>query len=99
MIVLLEKANKNILLQLLKRFNHDWKKLEEEIKGVDAVKTYRAISRVKNRYGGAPDEQDLQGAAKALNRLQAVYRLIFIVTLIYNLGNKKFIFLAVMTTI
>lgn len=60
--------------QILKRFNHDWKKMEEEIKSVEGIKTFRALSRVKNKYGGAPGDQDLQGAARALNRLQAVYR-------------------------
>ena len=58
----------------MKRFNHDWKKMEDELKAVDATKTYRALSRVKSRYGGAPGEDDLQGAARALNRLQSVYR-------------------------
>ena len=58
------------------RFNHDWKKMEDELKAVDATRTQRALSRVKSRYGGAPGEDDLQGAARALNRLQSVYRLI-----------------------
>ena len=49
--------------------------MEDEIKSVEGTKTYRALSRVKNRYGGTPGEEDLQGAARALNRLQAVYRL------------------------
>ena len=49
--------------------------MEDEIKSVEGTKTYRALSRVKNRYGGAPGEEDLHGAARALNRLQAVYRL------------------------
>ena len=49
--------------------------MEDEIKSVEGTKTYRALNRVKNRYGGTPGEEDLQGAARALNRLQAVYRL------------------------
>ena len=61
--------------QLLKRFNNDWKKMEKEVKDLDSEKTARALNRVKNRYGGLPGEEDLQGAARALNRLQTVYRL------------------------
>ena len=53
---------------------HDWKKMEEEIKAIDGAKTYRHLSRVKTRYGGGPDEGDLHGAARALNRLQSTYR-------------------------
>ena len=50
--------------------------MEEQLKAVDATKTTRALSRVKSRHGGAPGEEDLQGAARALNRLQSTYRLI-----------------------
>ena len=65
--------------------------MEEEIKSVEGIKTFRALSRVKNKYGGAPGDQDLQGAARALNRLQAVYRLhsligvLIEVLIIYNI--------------
>ena len=62
------------LFQILKRFNHDWNKMEEEIKHINGPKTLKALNRVKNSYGGGPTEGDLQGAARALNRLQSVYR-------------------------
>ena len=52
--------------------------MEDELKAVDATRTQRALTRVKSRYGGAPGEDDLQGAARALNRLQSVYRLILL---------------------
>lgn len=48
--------------------------MEKEVKDLDSEKTARALNRVKNRYGGLPGEEDLQGAARALNRLQTVYR-------------------------
>lgn len=48
--------------------------MEKEIKELDAEKTARDLKRVKRRYGGLPKEEDLQGAARALNRLQTVYR-------------------------
>ena len=55
--------------------------MEKEVKELDGEKTARALNRVKYRYGGYPGEQDLQGAARALNRLQNVYRLDFYLTI------------------
>ena len=37
--------------------------------------TLNELGRVRNRHGGAPNEGDLVEAAKALNRLQEMYRL------------------------
>ena len=37
--------------------------------------TLGEIRKIRTRYGGLPTEADLQGAAKALNRLQEIYRL------------------------
>ncbi len=37
--------------------------------------TLADLKKVKNRYGGLPTDSDLQGAAKALNRLQEIYKL------------------------
>ena len=37
--------------------------------------TLSELRRVRNRHGGAPNEGDLVEAAKALNRLQEMYRL------------------------
>ena len=34
----------------------------------------KELNRVKRKYGGMPEEKDLQGAAKALNRLHDIYR-------------------------
>ena len=48
--------------------------MEKQVKELDSEKTARALNRVKYRYGGYPGEEDLQGAARALNRLQSVYR-------------------------
>ena len=48
--------------------------MEKDIKAVDSEKTARDLKRVKRRYSGLPSEEDLQGAARALNRLQTVYR-------------------------
>ena len=71
-----QKGNitKLTVIQVLKRFNVEWKKMEKEIKALDSEKTARNLNRVKRRYGGLPGEEDLQGAARALNRLQTVYR-------------------------
>ena len=33
------------------------------------------LKKVKSRYGGLPTDTDLQGAARALNRLQDIYKL------------------------
>ena len=37
--------------------------------------TLSDLKKVKTKFGGLPSDTDLQGAAKALNRLQEIYRL------------------------
>ena len=37
--------------------------------------TLGELRKVRKKHGGMPTEADLQGAAKALNRLQEVYKL------------------------
>ena len=36
--------------------------------------TISELKRVKTKFGGLPNDGDLQGAAKALNRLQEMYK-------------------------
>ena len=36
--------------------------------------TLSELKKVKSKYGGLPNDGDLQGAAKALNRLQEMYK-------------------------
>ncbi|XP_059092577.1 prolyl 4-hydroxylase subunit alpha-2-like [Tigriopus californicus] len=61
--------------QVLKRLNVYFKKVEEATKAVDTKKTLQELRKVRNKHGGLPTEADLQGAAKALNRLQDMYKL------------------------
>lgn len=37
--------------------------------------TLQDLRKIRNKHGGLPTEADLQGAAKALNRLQDMYKL------------------------
>ena len=60
--------------QLLKRLNFDLKKLESSLKGFDTSGTVLEVKRIARKFGGLPNESDLHGAAKALNRLQDIYR-------------------------
>ncbi len=36
--------------------------------------TLAELKKVKTKFGGLPNDADLQGAAKALNRLQEIYK-------------------------
>jgi prolyl 4-hydroxylase len=57
---------------LIKRLTRDWNDIEDLLIG--DVKIYQTVEDMK-RESKFPDEQDLQGAAVALTRLQDVYRL------------------------
>ena len=54
--------------------------MEKQVKELDGSgngwKTAQELNKVKRHYGGLPNEEDLQGAARALNRLQTVYRFV-----------------------
>lgn len=60
--------------KLMKRFSVDWKKIEEDLKNNDWTETEFALKR-KRLSPVTPREDDLNGSAQSLIRLQDVYEL------------------------
>ena len=61
--------------QLLKRITVYWNNVEQAIGKVDRKGTLARMKKLKGRHGKLPTEEDLKGAAKAINKLQDVYKL------------------------
>jgi len=61
--------------QLLKRITVYWNNVEQAIEKVDRKGTLTRMKKLRSRHGKLPTEEDLKGAAKAINKLQDVYNL------------------------
>ena len=75
--------------QLLKRITVYWNNVEQAIEKVHRKGTLTRMKKLRSRHGKLPTEEDLKGAAKAINKLQDVYNLDPTKLVTGNIGRYK----------